>query len=160
MTTPEQAQATEDAPESTEPEAAKETGGGLRKELERTKAELKESNIRERARAFTDAGLDTSQGIGKAISQVYEGEPTPEAVATFANEEYGWVPTAQVETNPLAPAIQGGNARIEQVQQQSGSITPPTQADALAEAEAAGDYQRTMALKGAEVAAMFENQNR
>jgi hypothetical protein len=38
---------------------------------------------------FKEAGLDTSQGIGKAISQVYKGDLEVESLRTFASEEYG-----------------------------------------------------------------------
>jgi hypothetical protein len=53
---------------------------------------LKEENNTYRAKAkdsvFKEAGLDTSQGIGKAISQVYEGKLEVEPLKTFATEEY------------------------------------------------------------------------
>ena len=38
---------------------------------------------------FKEAGLDTNQGIGKAISQVYKGDLDVESLQTFASEEYG-----------------------------------------------------------------------
>lgn len=152
MTTAEQAQTPEDATEATEP---KDTGGGLRKQLEASLAENKELKTDARARAFNDAGLDTTNGLGKAISQVYEGKATAEAVATFAQEEYGWVQQAPVDTHPAAQAIHEGNARLDTVQQASGSIAPPTEADALAKAEAEGDTQTSMAIKAAQVQSWF-----
>ena len=158
MTTPEQAESHEDALDSTEPEAVKESGGGLRKELERSNAENKELKADARARAFGDAGLDTTQGLGKAISQVYEGKATAEAVAAFANEEYGWVPDTAIDTHPAAEAIQQGNARQEAMQQNSGTTAPPTQQDALAKAEAEGDTRTAMAIKANQVQAMFDRQ--
>ena len=54
---------------------------------------LKEENNTYRAKAkdgvFKEAGLDTNQGIGKAISQVYKGDLDVESLQTFASEEYG-----------------------------------------------------------------------
>ena len=155
MTAQESTETTEDAVESTEPaEAGKDTGGGLRKQLETALAENKGYKSRERLRAFDDAGLDTSTGLGKAIAQVYEGEASKEAVAEFAKAEYGWeAPTA--DAHPQAQQIATQQARVDQVGETAGSIAPPTEADALAKAEAEGDYVTTMAIKGQQIADMM-----
>ena len=155
MTTQESPQTAENATEATETTPVKETGGGLRKELESTKAENKQLKADARARAFGDAGLDTTNGLGKAISQVYEGEATPEAVSAFAQEEYGWVRQEAVETHPAAQAIHEGNARMEQVSQHAGTVAPLNDEQALAKAEAEGDVQTTMAMKAAQVQSWF-----
>ena len=158
MTTAETSQTPEDDQGSTETADSKETGGGLRKELERSKAENKTLRESVRINAFSNAGIDTSTGLGKAIAQVYDGENTAEAIQKFANEEYGWVATQQVADHPAAQAIHEGNARQEQMQQQSGSIVPPTNQDALAKAEAEGDWDTTMAIKSRQVQEMFDRQ--
>ena len=158
MTTAETPQTPEDAQGSTETPDSKETGGGLRKELERTKAENKELRESVRTNAFGSAGIDTTTGLGKAIAQVYDGENTAEAIQKFATEEYGWQPTAPDESHPAAQAIQEGNARMEQVGQHSGSVAPVSQANSLAEAEAKGDYATAMSIKAAQLQGMFDRQ--
>jgi len=155
MTVRESTESPEDAAEATEPDAGKDTGGGLRKQLEASLAKTKELEARERIRAFDDAGLDTSQGLGKAISQVYEGEATKEAVAEFAKDEYGWVAPAS-DAHPQAQQIATEQARVDDIGNTAGSIVPPSEADALATAEAAGDYGATLNIKGQQMADMLK----
>ena len=62
--------------------ALREENKALKEEVTVFKAQAKDS-------VFKEAGLDTSQGIGKAISQVYKGDLEIESLRTFASEEYG-----------------------------------------------------------------------
>ena len=132
-----------------EPEAK-----GLRAQLEATQAELKSVKAKEKVRAFDDAGFDTEQGLGKAIFKEYDGELDKDAVLEYAKTEYNWSATAESE-HPEAPQILGGTERLEAVTQTAGSITPPSEAGMLAEAEASGDYQKTLAMKAEEMGAWF-----
>lgn len=156
MTTRESTESPEDAVQEAEPtDGGKDTGGGLRKQLETSLAENKKLKADARARAFKDAGLDTSNGLGKAISQVYEGEATQEAVAEFAKDEYGWQ-RAPSDAHPQAEQIETEQARVDEVGNTAGSIVPPSEADALATAEAAGDYGTTLNIKGQQMAEMLK----
>jgi hypothetical protein len=155
MTVRESTESPEDAVEATEPDAGKDTGGGLRKQLEGALAENKELKTDARARAFKDAGLDTSNGLGKAISQVYEGAATQEAVAEFAKDEYGWQAPPS-DAHPQAEQIATEQARVDDIGNTAGSIVPPSEADALATAEAAGDYGTTLNIKGQQMADMLK----
>ena len=156
MTTQESAQTPEDAAGTTEAaDAGKDTGGGLRKQLENSLAEVKELKADKRKRAFDDAGLDTTKGLGKAIHQVYEGEATKEAVVEFAKSEYDWTPPVSDE-HPQAQQIQTEQARADQLTDTAGSVAPPSTADQLAKAEAEGDYRTAMAIKSQQVESMFK----
>ena len=155
MTVRESTESPEDAAEATEPDEGKDTGGGLRKQLEASLAKTKKLETDARVRAFKDAGLDTSQGLGKAISQVYEGEATQEAVAEFAKDEYGWQ-AAPSDAHPQAEQIATEQARVDDLGNTAGSIVPPSEADALATAEAAGDYGTALNIKGQQMADMLK----
>jgi hypothetical protein len=128
---------------------------GLRKQLNESNAKLKKANAREMERAFSDIGLSADKLLGKAIAKEYEGEITAEAIAEYAKSEYGWEGTT-VSEHPEAETIAQGQAALDQVGQAAGSVPlTPTDGQKLAEAEAKGEYQKTLAMKGAEVASWF-----
>jgi len=146
----------ETTPTTETPEEPKETGGGLRKQLEATLAENKTLKAEKLEGSFKAIGLDPTQGLGKAIAKEYDGEISTEALAEYADSEYGHKFEAPPELNPQVAQIAGEQAKLDQVGQTAGSVAPPTEADALAKAEAEGDYQTTMAIKGAQVARQFQ----
>lgn len=118
----------------------------LREALKREKAE----NVKLRKQAMTGAfekvGLDPETGLGKAIAKEYKGEPTVDALAQYAKEEYGHEAPAGDE-HPQEKQIVEGQTQADQLQQQSTSTTPLTHTDALREAEAQRDYDTAGALK-------------
>lgn len=79
-------------------------------------------------------GLEPDKGLGKAISQTFKGDPSAEAIATFARDEYGHelpppaVDPAQAEAIQAAQAAQ---AASQSVQMASAPLAPATQTDQL-----------------------------
>ncbi len=138
--------------EVVEEEAEKETGKGLRAQLEASIAREKKLKSTILDSAYTAIGLDTSTGLGKAISKEYEGEASQDALTKYAKDEYDWEPPEKEVVHPQAEAIAQGQEQLEQIGQTAGSISTPTKGDDLAEAEAKGDYATTMAIKGQQVA--------
>jgi len=136
-------------------EDTKDTGKGLRAQLEVALAKVKKNDDRERIRSFKAIGLNVDEGYGKAIALSYDGEPTEEAVAAYAKDEFGYVHQVDPQTHPQAAQIQDQQQRLDQIGQTAGSVTTPSQNDVLAKAEAEGDYGTTMAIKGQQVADMF-----
>ena len=131
---------------------------GLRAKLEETLAE----NTRLRANALTEAfdklGLETTSGLGKAIAKEYDGEANYDALAAYAHDEYGHSPKEEEEETPTpqAQAVNQGHQRLEQVAQTSGSVpVTPEVGDALAKAEAEGDYATTMQIKSQQMSDMM-----
>jgi len=61
----------------------------LREENKSLKEKVTVFEAKAKDGVFKEAGLDTNQGIGKAISQVYKGDLDVESLQTFASEEYG-----------------------------------------------------------------------
>ncbi|RKZ89396.1 MAG: hypothetical protein DRQ39_00855 [Gammaproteobacteria bacterium] len=144
------------------PEGDDTSGGGLRKQLEKALAENKDHKQKERTRAFTDAGFDTSKGLGKAISQIYEGESSAEAVLAFAETEYGHTPTASdgSQPHPQAAQIALGQHQLDQVGNVAGSMQQTTQPERLATARATGDFESEGAIMAAQMQAMMDAQAR
>jgi ATP-dependent exoDNAse (exonuclease V) beta subunit len=143
----------------------KETGKGLRgqleKQIEKTKtAEAETNRLRTQLldRSYEELGLDPTKLVGKAIAKEYEGEASTEALAEFAKEEYGYEPVpAAPDAHPMAQQITAEQAALDQAGQTAGSVPIDlSDSDALAQAEAKGDYATTMAIKGSQVAEMFK----
>jgi hypothetical protein len=137
------------------------SGGGLRKQLEKALAENKDMKAQARSAAFLQAGLDTSIGLGKAISQVYEGDATAEAVLAFATEEYGFVPTPEGGTpHPQAAQIALGQHQLDQVGNVAGSVTQTTRLERLQTARETGDMKSEGAIMAAQMQDMMDAQAR
>ncbi len=130
---------------------------GLRKQVVSLNARLKVYEDRERNVVWKDAGFDTTQGIGKAIFQVYDGEVSQEAIIKFAKEEYGHDVSEEPEVvHPQAQQIAEAQQRVDELTSTAGSVADVTQVDALAKAEADGDYVTTMQIKGQQIADMMK----
>ena len=138
------------------PEEVPDTGKGLRAQLEKANSDLKVYREKERVGAFEANGLDTTKGQGKAFVRGYDGENSVEAVATYLKEEYEYVYEAPEGEHPQAQAIAQGQAALDQIGQTAGSVpVVPSEGDVLAKAEAEGDYKKTMAIKGQQMADMM-----
>jgi hypothetical protein len=141
--------------EATEETGEKETGKGLRAQLEASLKREKTLKTQILDAAYDAIGLDTSTGLGKAISKEYEGEASQDALASYAKDEYGWDAPEQEAVHPEAVAIAQGTGQLDQIGQTAGSVSTPTKGDDLSEAEAQGDYATTMAIKSQQVVDMF-----
>jgi len=147
--------------ETTEATTEETSGGGLRKQLEAALAENKVMKADARDQAFESAGIDVSTGLGKAISQVYEGDATKDAILKFAADEYGHTPAAVAPpAHPQADQIALGNAQLDQVGQVADSDTQTTRAERLSTARAAGNYEQEGAIMAAQMQDMMDRQSR
>ena len=140
----------ESAQEPVVEEQPKETGKGLRTQLEKALEENRKLKADQLAGAFGTIGLDPTTGLGKAIAKEYDGDATPEALSAYASSEYGW--TRPEPQHPQAQQIVTEQARVDQVAQVTVPATSAmTEAQAIAEAEAAGDFDRAGAIKAAQM---------
>jgi len=81
----------EEATETVEVEEAaapKDEGKGLRKQLTASLDREKKYKTQLLDRAYEELKLDPTTGLGKAIAKEYEGEPTLDALAAYAKNEY------------------------------------------------------------------------
>ena len=129
----------------------KETGKGLRAQLEKTLAENRKLKAREMARSFEQIGLTPDKGLGKAIAKEYDGEISTDALLEYAKTEYGYEPPQQEEQPAIAGQIGQEQARLDTVGQAAGSVTTPTQQEILAKAEAEGDTRTSLQIKAAQL---------
>ena len=148
----EAAETPQDAPTGdAKPEEAK----GLRKQLNEAHATIAEQRTDLLTPAYTKLGLDPESGLGKAIAKEYQGAASFDALAEFANKEYGHVAPEVSPDHPQAGEIAQQQAQLDQAGQGAGSVAPTDQSSVLAKAEQEGDYATTMAIKGQQVADMF-----
>ena len=133
------------------PEEAK----GLRKQLNDAHATIAKQRTDLLTPAYQALGLDPSTGLGKAVAEKYEGAASFEALAEFANKEYGHVAPEASPDHPQAQAVNLAQAQLDQVGQVATPVAPLSPADALQKAEAEGDYQATLAMKGQRLADML-----
>lgn len=61
----------------------------LRAEFKKLKAENKELRTSAMTTALSSLGLEADKGIGKAVSKMYEGPVTVDAIKQYASEEFG-----------------------------------------------------------------------
>ncbi|RLB68337.1 MAG: hypothetical protein DRH08_01250 [Deltaproteobacteria bacterium] len=139
-----------------------ETGKGLRAQLEASLSEVKTLKADARDRAFVDAGLDTSKGMGKAIAQVYDGDVSRDAILEFARTEYDYTPDDPnaAQPYPQAEQVALGQAQLDQVGNVSHSLTQSTRPERLAKARRAGDFESEGAIMGAQMQSMMDAQAR
>lgn len=117
----------------------------LREAWKREKARRQELELKVRTSAFKEAGFDTEVGVGKALDTLYDGDPTPEAIRAYAEEEYGWKPDGS--PNAASTKLTEGQARIDAVTESSVPVGEKTLQQQIAEAEAAGDWSTALSLK-------------
>ena len=146
-------------------EAPTEEPKGLRATISKQSGQLKDQQTEIAtlttqllATAYEELNLDPEKELGKAIAKEYTGAPNVDALAAYAKEEYGYVrPEAVEPVTPQAQQIAQGHAALDQVGQTAGSVPlAPEEGDVLAQAEAAGDYGTTMAIKGQQMADMLK----
>lgn len=89
----------------------------LRKWAEAQQAENKALRSQLIGAQLREIGLDPDTGLGKAIAKEYAGSIDPDAVATFAAEEYGYTPAppAQETDTPPAPPVEAPPTRAQEL---------------------------------------------
>lgn len=122
----------------------------MREENKALKEKLEVFEAQAKVSVFKDAGLDTTQGIGKAISQVYSGDLNVEAIQTFAAEEYGVTAGADVgQQDGIREEIQDSQTRLTNITKNSvvDSFNSDDLVEAIKKSEQQGDVKNSMRLK-------------
>lgn len=113
-------------PEPTTTEEEKDSPKGLREAKKRS--DERADNYRRQlvAARLTDIGLSSSEGLGVAIAESFDGEPTGEAIAEYAADKYKYTFDASKQVVTSTPAeqhqqaVEGGSA----VMQRASSLVP------------------------------------
>tara|TARA_R100001594_G_scaffold24357_1_gene47795 strand:- start:1053 stop:1553 length:501 start_codon:yes stop_codon:yes gene_type:complete len=89
----------------------------LREEYKKLKAENKQFKANAMSSALSSLGLEPDKGIGKAVTKLYDGDLTVEAIKEFVAQEFGEVssseqPSQQPDINSNVVEAQ---SRVEQL---------------------------------------------
>jgi hypothetical protein len=106
--------------------------------IKKLEAELASYKDKEIDNVFSNLGLSTDKGFGKALKQVYDGPVDTESISQFAKDEYGWQPTGEVQevTQPeTEPVVQDdARSRVAALDANSSSDVPINVNDELVKA--------------------------
>jgi hypothetical protein len=102
MTTPEQ-QAPATPEPTTEPAASTEAPAQLREAKDRSDAKADNYRTQLVEVHLSTIGLSSSEGLGVAIVEAFDGEPTVEAITAFATEKYKYVQNTEGGQTPGVP---------------------------------------------------------
>ena len=89
----------------------------LREEYKKLKAENKQFKANAMENALSSLGLQADKGIGKAVTKLYDGEVTVDAIKEFVAQEFGEVSSS--EQPSAAPEVTNNvveaQSRVEQL---------------------------------------------
>ena len=89
----------------------------LREEYKKLKAENKQFKANAMNTALGSLGLSADKGIGKAVTKLYEGEPTVESIKEFVSQEFGEVSNSEQPSavQSVTENVVEAQSRVEQL---------------------------------------------
>ena len=89
----------------------------LREEYKKLKAENKQFKANAMTSALSSLGLEPDKGIGKAVTKLYDGDLTVEAIQEFVAQEFGEVSSSeQPSQQPVVNSnVVEAQSRVEQL---------------------------------------------
>lgn len=90
----------------------------LRAEYKKLKAENKEFKANAMSNALGSLGLEADKGIGKAVTKLYDGDVTVEAISEYVAKEFGEVSSSEpTEQKDISENVVQAQTRVEQLNQ-------------------------------------------
>jgi len=120
----------------------------MREKLELYEGKIAEYEAKERSTVFSEAGLDTSKGVGKAIEMMFEGELTVENIQQYATEEFGVEFGQQDRLQDSVKTSEQSQERLNNIQK--NSVVDLYNTDAISqvkEIEKSGNVRNSIAAK-------------
>ena len=120
----------------------------MREKLELYESKIAEYEAKERNTVFSEAGLDTSKGVGKAIEMMFEGELTVENIQQYATEEFGVEFGQQDRLQDSVKTSEQSQERLNNIQK--NSVVDLYNTDAISqvkEIEKSGNVRNSIAAK-------------
>tara|TARA_R110000737_G_scaffold216546_1_gene232973 strand:- start:150 stop:635 length:486 start_codon:yes stop_codon:yes gene_type:complete len=99
----------------------------LRQEYKKLKAENKQYKSVAMDSALNSIGLSSDKGLGKAVTKLYDGDVTVDAITDFVSKEFGEVNAINADTIPTATPNQNvieAQSRVEQLNKLGVQPTP------------------------------------
>ena len=89
----------------------------LRAEYKKLKAENKEFKANAMSNALGSLGLEADKGIGKAVTKLYDGDETVEAIQEYIAKEFGEVSSSEPTEQDVSENVVQAQNRVEQLNQ-------------------------------------------
>lgn len=89
----------------------------LRAEYKKLKAENKEFKANAMSNALGSLGLEADKGIGKAVTKLYDGDVTVEAIQEYISKEFGEVSSSEPTEQDVSENVVQAQTRVEQLNQ-------------------------------------------
>jgi hypothetical protein len=87
----------------------------LREEFKKLKAENKQFKATAMNSALNSMGLSADKGIGKAVTKLYDGDVTVDAIKEFVAQEFGEVSSSEQPSDNIANNVVEAQSRVEQL---------------------------------------------
>jgi len=137
-----------DAPQEHGVKQLRETVERKDEQLKKLEAELASFKDKELDNVFGKLGLQTDNGFGKALKQVYNGPVDIESISKFAKDEYGFeasgTVTEQPQTEDVPVAQDDARARVAALDANSRSDVPLDVMSQLDQIVATGDTKASI----------------
>jgi len=96
----------------------------LREEYKKLKAENKQFKASAMNNALSSLGLQADKGIGKAVTKLYDGDVSVEAIKEFVAQEFGEVSSSEQPSNNVTNNVVEAQSRVEQLNQLGVNAEP------------------------------------
>ena len=96
----------------------------LREEYKKLKAENKEFKANAMNNALSSLGLTADKGLGKAVTKLYDGEVTVDAIKDFVAQEFGEVSSSEQPSENVVSNVVEAQSRVEQLNKISVNAEP------------------------------------
>tara|TARA_A100001201_G_scaffold20661_1_gene23049 strand:- start:21 stop:515 length:495 start_codon:yes stop_codon:yes gene_type:complete len=87
----------------------------LREEYKKLKAENKQFKANAMNNALSSLGLTADKGLGKAVTKLYDGEVTVDAIKDFVAQEFGEVSSSEQPSEDVVSNVVEAQSRVEQL---------------------------------------------
>lgn len=132
-----------------------ETPKGLREQLKKEQARRKEAESQLVGLTLSELGLNANEGLGKAVTKLYEGPIDKDSIKNFVAEEFNYVANQNVSEQPVETVANKTEQVIasEQRVQQLNQISEPNQSENILDAfnevmgQADGDVRQSLKAK-------------
>ena len=96
----------------------------LREEYKKLKAENKEFKANAMNNALSSLGLTADKGLGKAVTKLYDGEVTVDAIKDFVAQEFGEVSSSEQPSEDVVSNVVEAQSRVEQLNKMGVNAEP------------------------------------
>jgi len=96
----------------------------LREEYKKLKAENKQFKASAMNNALSSLGLSADKGIGKAVTKLYDGEVSVDAIRDFVTQEFGEVSSSEQPSSKVSDNVVQAQSRVEQLNKMGVNANP------------------------------------